>query len=178
MLTTYGGEPISTVQRQFTVRYVGGCEDNAVVKRELAKAERRRAEREREEQRKMKQGLRKAASLSLYGDKEAEKREKAQRKKRREAAQRERHQACNAARRAEGKEELSFSEWEKDEKATREKLAKDRERASEAAAAARRDERRRRSGGDDVVVFEDAGRRGRETLGREPGAAAPRRRRH
>ena len=30
MLTTYGGEPISTVQRQFTVRYVGGCEDNAV----------------------------------------------------------------------------------------------------------------------------------------------------
>ena len=54
-------------------------------------------------------------------------------KKRREAAQRERHQACNAARRAEGKEELSFSEWEKDEKATREKLAKDRERASEAA---------------------------------------------
>ena len=130
---------------------------NTAAKRELAKAERRRAEREREEQRKMKQGLRKAASLSLYGDKEAEKREKAQRKKRREAAQRERHQACNAARKAEGKEELSFSEWEKDEKATREKLAKDRERASEAAAAARRDERRRRSGGDDVVVVDDEG---------------------
>ena len=104
----------------------------------------------------MKQGLRKAASLSLYGDKEAEKREKAQRKKRREAAQRERHQAC-AARRG-GKEELSFSDWEKDEKATREKLAKDRERASEAAAAARRDGRRRRSGGDDV--------RGRRRRGR------------
>ena len=131
---------------------------NTAAKRELAKAERRRAEREREEQRKMKQGLRKAASLSLYGDKEAEKREKAQRKKRREAAQRERHQACNAARRAEGKEELSICEWEKDEKATREKLAKDRERASEAAAAARRDERRRRSGGgDDVVVVDDEG---------------------
>ena len=48
---------------------------NTAAKRELAKAERRRAEREREEQRKMKQGLRKAASLSLYGDKEAEKRE-------------------------------------------------------------------------------------------------------
>ena len=130
---------------------------NTAAKRELAKAERRRAEREREEQRKMKQGLRKAASLSLYGDKEAEKREKAQRKKRREAAQRERHAACNAARKAEGKEELSFSEWEKDEKATRERLAKDRERASEAAAAARRDERRRRSGGDDVVVVDDEG---------------------
>ena len=130
---------------------------NTAAKRELAKAERRRAEREREEQRKMKQGLRKAASLSLYGDKEAEKREKAQRKKRREAAQRERHQACNAARKARGEEELSFSEWEKDEKATREKLAKDRERASEAAAAARRDERRRRSGGDDVVVVDDEG---------------------
>ena len=42
---------------------------NTAAKRELAKAERRRAEREREEQRKMKQGLRKAASLSLYGDK-------------------------------------------------------------------------------------------------------------
>ena len=130
---------------------------NTAAKRELAKAERRRAEREREEQRKMKQGLRKAASLSLYGDKEAEKREKAQRKKRREAAQRERHQACNAERKARGEEELSFSEWEKDEKATREKLAKDRERASEAAAAARRDERRRRSGGDDVVVVDDEG---------------------
>ena len=130
----------------------------------------------------------------MYGDKEAEKREKAQRKKRREAAQRERHQACNAARKAEGKEELSFSEWEKDEKATREKLAKDRERASEAAAAARRDERRRRSGGDDVVVvddegdlargykttddgrrtsyFADAGRRYCSIVGREPGAPA------
>ena len=130
---------------------------NTAAKRELAKAERRRAEREREEQRKMKQGLRKAASLSLYGDKEAEKREKAQRKKRREAAQRERHQACNAERKARGEEELSFSDWEKDEKATREKLAKDRERASEAAAAARRDERRRRSGGDDVVVVDDEG---------------------
>jgi hypothetical protein len=130
---------------------------NTAAKRELAKAERRRAERERDEQRKMKQGLRKAASLSLYGDKEAEKREKAQRKKRREAAQRERHNACNATRRAEGKEELSFADFEKDEKATRERLAKDRERASEAAAAARRDERRRRSGGDDVVVVDDEG---------------------
>ena len=52
---------------------------------------------------------------------------------------------------------MSFADFEKDEKATRERLAKDRERASEAAAAARRDERRRRSGGDDVVVVDDEG---------------------
>ena len=60
--------------------------------------------------------------------------------------------------RAEGKEELSFSEWEKDEKATREKLAQGsgaRERGRRRRA--RRAERRRRSGGDDVVVVDDEG---------------------
>jgi tetratricopeptide (TPR) repeat protein len=131
---------------------------NVAARRELQRAERRRAVKQREAQRQMKDGLRKASSLSLYGDKEAEKRARAKRQAAHEKRKVERHAAHNAARRARGEEDVSRSDFEKSEEARSKALAKDRERASEAAACARRDEKRRSSGGaDDVVVVSDEG---------------------
>jgi len=128
---------------------------NRDAKRELARLTDIVRRKRLEEKKRFSGGLQRATSKGLYGDKEAEREKKKKLEAQASAKKRARHEKFNAARKEKGEDEVTFENWEKEEKEKAEKEEKAAEEARRRQQRQREEQRRKERGEDRVVVDDD-----------------------
>ena len=128
---------------------------NRDAKRELARLTEIVRRKRLEEKKRFSGGLQRATSKGLYGDKEAEREKKKKLEAQASAKKRARHEKFNAARKEKGEDEVTFENWEKEEKEKAEKEEKAAEEARRRQQRQREEQRRKERGEDRVVVDDD-----------------------